>query len=689
MRPVAVLRFSPTEGPAYFAEWLDRRGIAWTLVPLDAGAARARRSARLAGIAMMGGPMSVNDDEPWVAPVCALAARRRSRQRGSGHRSLPRRAVARQGARCAGDARAGRRDRLGRRPGDRCRTRNARGSAAATASRRSSGTTTRSRCRRARRACSPTRFNANQAYVVDDRHIGLPVPHRDDARSSSRRGSRAARTSCQRHRAAPCRRADDIRRDLDGADRRAARASPTTCTRAGRPGCRIDHADPRAVRSPDQPDRRRRGRRAAGVGAEGAPRERARLRRDADRRRPRGRRHRAHSRGRQRRAASSARSSHSRSRGTRRRSSRAPTISRRSPRWAFAARRWRRSARCRASRSRRAPPGKPHAWRIEVEGGVAGVTAPAAIAAGTTVTIHELYYNTPARRKFLRTEATEWGHCEEAFRRVALAHPDVGFTLQHNGRVVHRLLAQGRRARVEALLGDGFVEGAAQVDARAGPLAIAGYRGASRVRDAGGRPVHIRQRPLRARPRARARAARGVPRRAASRAPAGLRAVARRSIRGRSTSTCIRRRSRCAFANRAPCTSSSVTRSSARWRATGAEQPAVSAADRLGLAAAHAPPFAPVHESVAAPTRPWPYVAPRAGRDAARRRASRRRSTRGSSARDRRRPRTSRTFRRPPTTIRWASRSRSCTASTCSRRTATASSSSTCTRRTSGSSTSG
>src|SRR6266542_2193330 len=97
--------------------------------------------------------------------------------------------------------------------------------------------------------------------------------------------------------------------------------------------------------------------------------------------------------------------------------------------------------------------GRPHAWRIEVDGGNVSATAPAALAAGTTVTVQELYYNTPARRKFLRTEATEWGHCEEAFRRLALAHPDVGFTLQHNGRLMHRLQAHGRRARVAALLG--------------------------------------------------------------------------------------------------------------------------------------------------------------------------------------------------------------------------------------------
>src|SRR5512142_1129215 len=53
--------------------------------------------------------------------------------------------------------------------------------------------------------------------------------------------------------------------------------------------------------------------------------------------------------------------------------------------------------------------GRPHAWRIEVDGGSVSATAPAALAEGTTVTVQELYYNTPARRKFLRTEATEWG----------------------------------------------------------------------------------------------------------------------------------------------------------------------------------------------------------------------------------------------------------------------------------------
>ena len=119
--------------------------------------------------------------------------------------------------------------------------------------------------------------------------------------------------------------------------------------------------------------------------------------------------------------------------------------------------------------------GKPHAWRIEVDGGNVSLIAPAALAAGTTVTVEELYFNTPARRKFLRTEGTEWAHCDEAFRRIALGHPEAGLTIQHNGRVLHRLIAGGRRARVEALLSDAFVLHAAIVDAEAGGVRLTGF----------------------------------------------------------------------------------------------------------------------------------------------------------------------------------------------------------------------
>jgi GMP synthase-like glutamine amidotransferase len=72
MRPVAVFRFSPTEGPAYFADWMNARGVPWQLVALDAGDAVPADPKAFAGIGMMGGPMSVNDGLSWNAPLQAL-----------------------------------------------------------------------------------------------------------------------------------------------------------------------------------------------------------------------------------------------------------------------------------------------------------------------------------------------------------------------------------------------------------------------------------------------------------------------------------------------------------------------------------------------------------------------------------------------------------------------------------------
>ena len=72
MRDVAILRFSATEGPAYFADWLDTQGIGWQLIAVDEGVAMPTDSRAYAGIGMMGGPMGVNDALPWIAPACAL-----------------------------------------------------------------------------------------------------------------------------------------------------------------------------------------------------------------------------------------------------------------------------------------------------------------------------------------------------------------------------------------------------------------------------------------------------------------------------------------------------------------------------------------------------------------------------------------------------------------------------------------
>ena len=118
-----------------------------------------------------------------------------------------------------------------------------------------------------------------------------------------------------------------------------------------------------------------------------------------------------------------------------------------------------------------------HAWSIRAEGGSGGAPRPAARAAGTTVVVEDLYFNTPARKKFLRSEQTEFGHCEETFRRVALARPDVAFTLKHNGRVSAHLRAQSIGERAAALLGGEFLEASFPVEAQAGSLRLYGLAG--------------------------------------------------------------------------------------------------------------------------------------------------------------------------------------------------------------------
>jgi GMP synthase-like glutamine amidotransferase len=72
MKPVAVFRHSPTEGPGYFATFLDEHRVAWRLVKLDEGDPVPPRAEDFAGLAFMGGPMSANDDLPWIAPVLRL-----------------------------------------------------------------------------------------------------------------------------------------------------------------------------------------------------------------------------------------------------------------------------------------------------------------------------------------------------------------------------------------------------------------------------------------------------------------------------------------------------------------------------------------------------------------------------------------------------------------------------------------
>ena len=72
MKPVAIFRHSPTEGPGYFATYLDARGIPWRLIAVDRGESVPANPDAFSGVVFMGGPMSVNDDLPWIPGVVAL-----------------------------------------------------------------------------------------------------------------------------------------------------------------------------------------------------------------------------------------------------------------------------------------------------------------------------------------------------------------------------------------------------------------------------------------------------------------------------------------------------------------------------------------------------------------------------------------------------------------------------------------
>ncbi len=117
-------------------------------------------------------------------------------------------------------------------------------------------------------------------------------------------------------------------------------------------------------------------------------------------------------------------------------------------------------------------PDAGHAWKL-----VAGADAPlpVALAGGTVVTVEDLYFNTPARRKFLKSTATEYAHCDDVLVRMAQARPDVAFTLTHDGKPRRRLAGADFARRTRELMGDEFFAQARTVEAAAGPLRLAGY----------------------------------------------------------------------------------------------------------------------------------------------------------------------------------------------------------------------
>jgi DNA mismatch repair protein MutL len=132
----------------------------------------------------------------------------------------------------------------------------------------------------------------------------------------------------------------------------------------------------------------------------------------------------------------------------------------------------------------------PHAWCVDALDGQVSAPRPAALAGGTVVEVADLYYNTPARRKFLKSDATEYAHCADVVERLALAAPQVAFTLTHNGKVQLRLSAQTHTERIRAILGPEFAAMALPVEAASAGLQLAGLAG-SPTQSKGGRSAQF------------------------------------------------------------------------------------------------------------------------------------------------------------------------------------------------------
>lgn len=118
---------------------------------------------------------------------------------------------------------------------------------------------------------------------------------------------------------------------------------------------------------------------------------------------------------------------------------------------------------------------QPHAWQIV--GSKEGEVSPAAGGQGTSIDVQDLYYNTPARRKFLKTEQTEYGHCADIVRRIALARPDVSFSLSHNGKLIEHWNTAQFAKRSAHILGENFEKASLPLDETVGPLRIHGLAG--------------------------------------------------------------------------------------------------------------------------------------------------------------------------------------------------------------------
>ena len=118
--------------------------------------------------------------------------------------------------------------------------------------------------------------------------------------------------------------------------------------------------------------------------------------------------------------------------------------------------------------------GSAHATQVKAEDGKLSSPTAAAHPVGTTIEAAELFFNTPARRKFLKSENTEYAHCATMLERLALAHPHIAFSLKRDGKQVFKLPAQSLHERIAALVGEDFQAASLEIDSGNGALRLYG-----------------------------------------------------------------------------------------------------------------------------------------------------------------------------------------------------------------------
>lgn len=115
-----------------------------------------------------------------------------------------------------------------------------------------------------------------------------------------------------------------------------------------------------------------------------------------------------------------------------------------------------------------------HATQVKAEDGKLSSPTAAAHPVGTTIEAAELFFNTPARRKFLKSENTEYAHCATMLERLALAHPHIAFSLKRDGKQVFKLPAQSLHERIASIVGDDFQTASLEIDSSSGALQLYG-----------------------------------------------------------------------------------------------------------------------------------------------------------------------------------------------------------------------